>query len=430
MPVDPSIALKTEVANPTNFISQFVDLGLKRNALQKSNATLAADIAQRQAESNVAVQSAPSQISQAQSQAGTAAAQMSDAQLANLRNHTANMVQQLETLRDDPQLDRKKVVDSIVSSALTQNAPSAAIAQALQGLPDKDDPQALRQFVMKGLVRTQQVAQHLNSIAPSPTFLNNGQQAVPVATGNPAITGVPAGTPQGVPTQMQLPPTTPTMVNGQPQYLGPQGGAPAGPVPSGPAIGQVEGTVGPINVATKHYEGVVADAQPAQTRIAALQTIRQEAPQANTGHGVIGDFLRKFTQAYGGDTATANDVMAKNLSVIAAQAGNTDAARALGEMGNPNYHMTKDAIEQTANQLVGIEKKKIAAQQFFSGVPTNSPDYSNRMAQWNKVADPRLFEYASLPDDQKAAWMKRLSPGVRAELAMKARQLDQMGVQP
>ena len=431
MPLDPSIALKTESINPTNLISGFLDLGLKKVNLDRQRATYDADVARSQAESNVAVGTQQPRIAQAQSQAGTAAAQMSQAQLANLRDHTANMVQQLETLRNDPQLSRDKVVRSIVDSAMNVGAPTAAIAQALQGLPDNNDPNALKQFVTQGLVRAQQASAHLNSIAPPPAFINNGQQAVPVAAGNPAVTGVAPGTPQGPGVQMQIPPTAQTMVNGQPQYVGPQGGQAA--VPSGPAIGQVEGTVGPIQVATEHYKNVASEAQAAPTRIAALQTIQQEAPKAITGGG---DWRRKILSQLSGvfglanDEQTANDVMAKNLSVIAQQAGNTDAARALGEMANPNYHMTKDAIEQTGQQLIGIEKKRVAAQQFFSGLPTNDPRYSQRMAEWNKVADPRLFEYAALPADKKAEWMKRLSPGVKAELAMKAQKLHEMGVEP
>ena len=430
MPLDPSIALKTESVNPTNLISGFLDLGLKKVGLDRQRATYDADVAKSQAESNVAVGTQQPRIAQAQSQAGTASAQMSQAQLANLRDHTANMVQQLETLRNDPQISRGKVVQSIVDSAMNVGAPTAAIAQALQGLPDGNDPQALKQFVTQGLVRAQQASAHLNSIAPPPTMVNNGQQITPVASGNPAVTGVPAGTPQGVPTQMQLPPTTPTMVGNQPAYLGPQDKPPASPVPAGPALGQVQGVEGPTQVATEHYKNVSAAAEGATGRITALETIKQEAPTANTGHGAVGDVLRKFTQAFGGDTATANDVMAKNLAVIAQQAGNTDAARALGEMGNPNYHMTKEAIEQTSQQLIGIEKKKIAAQQFFTGLTTDNPKYAQRMTEWNKVADPRLFEYAALPPEKKAEWMKRLSPGVKAELAMKAQRLHDMGVEP
>ena len=54
MAVDPSIALQTQVPNPTNLISGFLDLGLKRNQLERSNETLLSDIARSKAESRTA----------------------------------------------------------------------------------------------------------------------------------------------------------------------------------------------------------------------------------------------------------------------------------------------------------------------------------------------------------------------------------------
>ena len=98
-------------------------------------------------------------------------------------------------------------------------------------------------------------------------------------------------------------------------------------------------------------------------------------------------------------------------------------------MANPNYHMTKEAIQQTGNQLLGIEYKKIAAQQAFTGIPTNSPEYAQKMAVWNKNADPRLWEYANLSPNEKAEWKKR-NAAILPQLAQKAKALDAMGVSP
>jgi hypothetical protein len=233
-----------------------------------------------------------------------------------------------------------------------------------------------------------------------------------------------------MPVQKQIPPTSTTMgPGGQPQYVGPRA-QPQAPVPSGPAIGQVEGTVGPIQVANKHFEGVTADAQQAPTRISALQTIKQEADTAITS-GM--DWRRKFVHVLSGgvelDSATANDIMQKNAAMLAAN-GQTDAARALNEMSTPNVKMTKEAIRATSDALISMEKMKIAAQQVFAGISTNDPRYGKLMVQWNKAADPRLFEYAGLPAERKKEWLSRLSPGVRAELSMKAAALEKMGVEP
>lgn len=449
MPLDPAISLQSKGIDLPNVLSGFLNLGLQKNALERGTATLPADIERAKAESaravteaDVAARTANPRVSAAESSASSAATGAKGAEFKLTRDYADTAFQELSGLIQNPAIVQGKdgeaaanaviaAKDRVVAKGVPRN-----VAEVLFGkfqTQAHDSPQTLRQtmqdIMMGGIPHGGQQA----VTTPNPAFINNGQQAIPVAAGNPALTGVAPGTPQGPGVQMQVPPTATTMgLGGQPTYVGAQPQQPA-KIPSGPAIGQTEGTVGPVNVATKHYEQVVNEAQPAQTRIASLQTIKQEAPTAVTGGG---DYRRKILSQLSGlfnlanDEQTANDVMAKNLAVIAGQAGNTDAARALGEMGSPNYHMTKEAIEQTANQLIGMEKKKVAAQQFFAGTPTNDPAYAQKMAVWSKVADPRLFEYAALPAEQRKAWMAKLSPGVRVELGMKAKELARLGVEP
>lgn len=268
---------------------------------------------------------------------------------------------------------------------------------------------------------------------PAGASVDNGQQ-VEVGTTAPPVAG--GGFVPGSATQKQLPPTATTMVNGQPQYVGPQAPAAAGaaPTPSGPAIGQVEGVTGPIAANNAHFSQVQADAAPAQNRIASLQTIKEQLPAALTGGG---DWRRKILSqlsgvfGLGNDAQTANDVMAKNLAVLASQGGNTDAARVLGEMANPSYHMTREAATKAADQLMGIESKKVAAGQFFAGTPTNSPQYAQKMAQWNQVADPRAFEFAAKsPEDQAKMKAELVKAGTWNGLANKMRALHALGVEP
>ena len=115
MPVDPSISLQAKPVDPTNYISGFLDLGRKKVELDKAQATLGADISQRLAESaranteaGVAARTADPRVSQQESAAGTAAAGMNDAQLQNMRNHAANVIQQSTMLLNDPDLSRAK----------------------------------------------------------------------------------------------------------------------------------------------------------------------------------------------------------------------------------------------------------------------------------------------------------------------------------
>ena len=226
---------------------------------------------------------------------------------------------------------------------------------------------------------------------------------------------------------------------GAPQFQAPQGQpqpaqrAPGGFMPTGLPPGAVEGITGPVAVANQHYSQVQSDASTAPNRIAALQTIKQQIPTAIMGGGGAGDLLRGLSRAFGfaSDAATANDVMAKNLAVLAAQGGNTDAARTLGEMGNPSYHMTADAAQRAVDQLTGIEAKKQAAASFFSGTPTNTPAYANKMQMWNRYGDPRAFEYASKSPGERAAMRAEMQKaGTWDTLKNNMAHLDAMGVEP
>lgn len=446
MPIDAgyaSIPLQVQSPNPTTMISSFIDLGRKKLELDKSRETFGAEVAQRKAEASsaqtaadVAARTADPRVSAAQSAAGTAAAQMSSAQLQTMREHVVNAVQQMETLRQDPQLTREKVIGSIVTSAVNSKAPSAAIAQALQGLPDADDPAALQKFVTQSLVRAQQAATHLGVTNPSPQFLNNGQQTIPVAAGNQAVTGIPAGTPQGVPTQQQVPPTAPTMVGGQPGYVGPQAPQqPGAPMrPSGPSLGQAEAVSGQIAPLVKHYEGVVADASVAPTRIGILQEIKALAPNAVTGDAGFKKQLISKLAGYLGiatDAQTPTDVLAKEAALLASKGGNTDMARLLNEAATPNGKMTEGAIQKTADQLIGLEKRAQAAQPYFAGTPADSPLYAQKKAAWDKNADPRAFEYAGkTPAEQSRMKAEMQKAGTWDALRQKMVQLHAMGVEP
>lgn len=215
MPLDPSISLQTQTPDPRNFISGFLDLGAKKLSLDKARATYDADVAQRQAESSSSQSAATVNaanvnplIQQQAANTGVAQTQLNEVQLANARKHAENIAQQMDVLRQKPDLSRDDIVNSVVQSALTNNAPNAAILQALQGIPDKGaTPDAYKQFVVQSLTRAQQVSQHLNTIAPTPTFVNQGQQANPVASGNPMVTGVAPGTPQGTPVPLGITPS-------------------------------------------------------------------------------------------------------------------------------------------------------------------------------------------------------------------------------
>lgn len=444
MALDPSIALQSQVPNPANFISSFLDLGQKKLNLDKSRATYDSDVAGQQAisssaQSRATVDAASVQPLIQQQAANTQGAQAlaSGQSLATMRAHVANAVQSSSDMLSLPDslLTTQAVQDSVKTALTNAGAPADAVNQALARVPQTDDPVALRKFLVGSLVKAQGLAGQISTQFPSPQMVNNGQQTQPQTTGNQALTGVAPGMPVGQSTQMQAPPSTPVIKNGIPTILGPQSAQAAGaPTPQTDyAPGQREGVTGPVATNNTHYAQVQQDAAGASGRIATLNNIRQEIPTADMGKGEIGDFLRRITKVFGGavDANTSQDIMAKNLAVLAAQGGNTDAARMLGEMASPSFHMTGPAAKEAVATLVGIEAKKQAAGAYFAGTPTNSSDYTNKMTLWNKYGDPRAFQYASLPPaDQAAMKAKMKAAGTWAEVNNNMIHLNGMGVSP
>lgn len=274
---------------------------------------------------------------------------------------------------------------------------------------------------------------------PSGASVSNGQTTQIGTTAPPNAGGgfAPAAGPASTVQQQPAPTTQVTDPRtGQPSLYGARPPLTPGspPVATGTAPGVAEGITGPVATNNTHFAGVQTEAQGAPNRIAALQTIKQEAPAAMTGGG---DYRRTVLAQISGlfglanDKQTATDVMAKNLAVLASQGGNTDAARALGEMANPSFHMTEEAAKRTADQLIGIEAKKQAAQAYFTGTPTNSPLYAQKLTQWNQNADPRAFEYASKsPADQAAMKAEMKKAGTWDALRRKMVGLHDMGINP
>ena len=427
-------------------LSDIMGFKQKQLALQQAQDTYGANVARTQADSSlaqtnasVAQQTAAPKVAQQVAQTGLDQFKLTGAQAAQSMQLASGLISDPDFMKGNgPGMVDK--LNGAQDTMVKQFGVDPKIADATittlkyQAL---HNPQQVRQSLINMTQQQRDGAGQQAAALPAPQMVNNGQTVQPQTQGNPALTGVAPGTPVGGSTQLQPPPTTPTVdpKTGQPSLFGVRQLTSASPpVSTGTAPGVAEGITGPVAANNAHYATVQQDAQAAANRIAALQTIKQEAPSAVMGGG---DYRRKIVSQLSGlfgianDAQTSTDVMAKNLAVLAAQGGNTDAARSLGEMANPSYHMTADAAKTAADQLIGIEAKKQAAAQFFSGTPTNSPDYAQKMSQWNHVADPRAFEYAAKsPADQATMKAQLVKAGTWSQLANNMRALHAMGVDP
>jgi len=207
---------------------------------------------------------------------------------------------------------------------------------------------------------------------------------------------------------------------GQPQAPGQ--GMPQG-APQGGTPGQVQnqfvqrqnlnpGTAqaGMVNVAAQNLSTDFAKTQEtansSEPRIALFQNIKKLAPEAFTGvGGARKELASGIAQAVGIPAYEAEkmstDELAKSSAMLSLAGGNTDAARLMAEAANPNKKMNAEAIKQISDQMIGMERMNQAKYKFLASAQTNPQEYANRLSQFNKINDFRIFQESN-PEQVKA----------------------------
>jgi len=102
------------------------------------------------------------------------------------------------------------------------------------------------------------------------------------------------------------------------------------------------------------------------------------------------------------DAVTANDLLDKYSNQIVSRLGTgglgTDAARAILQSAYPNAHMTKEAINEAADNLIGAnEMVKAKAKLLQPSYMARDPQaYSQKELIFDQNADPRIWQYKNL----------------------------------
>jgi len=296
------------------------------------------------------------------------------------------------------------------------------------------NPAGLRQFLKDKLLATLDQGSRLSALQPSGVPVATGAQTGVVQTGQfgPYTPGaVLPGTLQDV----QVPPTQEITnpLTGEKRLIGPmsQRNAPALTTGLGPAQTGLLGAGG--ESIREDFKTTMADAAQAPTRIATFQNIKKLAPEAFVG---VGGARKELAAGIAGAVGwniydaekTATDQLAKNSNLLTLTGGNTDAARAIAEAANPNKKMTEQALKDVADQLIGMEKMKLARASFLSPVQNDAVQFTQRQQQFNSLADYRLFQ--EMTPDSVAKLKKSMSPAQQAEMSAKIKQAKQLGIIP
>jgi len=269
--------------------------------------------------------------------------------------------------------------------------------------------------------------------APKSGTANLGDVVQPTVT-KPSVVGeTPSITATGTPMDLGVPPTQQVVnaATGETQLVGPasQRGRQTYQTGMGPAQTSIL-TSGGENV-SKDWTTTTFDAQGAPGRIAVFQNIKKLVPESFTGvGGERKQFLSGLAQAVGIPAnileTSSTDELAKNTKLLQLAGGNTDAARGIAELANPNTKMTKEGILRVTDQLIGMEKMKEAKARYLQPYSQNAAQYQQEMQKFSQISDPRLFQEMS-ETEAKKLW-ESMSSAEKSSIIRMQKQARQMGV--
>lgn len=190
----------------------------------------------------------------------------------------------------------------------------------------------------------------------------------------------------------------------------------------------------------KRWQALVTQNQEAQNTKSYLDSIKGLATKA-----AVGPFTDKlqFTNAMlalvgnerATDATTANNLLDKYSSQIVTRLGGsgglaTDSARSILQSAYPNAHMTPEAIAEAADNLSGaqsmIQAKSGLLEQHANA--RNPEAYTKAELQFDKNADPRLWQLKNMDAATAQKWLSSQPPSVQADLRRRAGNLKMLGV--
>lgn len=443
------VALHIKVPDAMHTLGSVMNIATQSQALKKAQATYGADVAQREAESKsaqtaseFASRTLQPRIDQQQAQTETAQTQSESTRFHLKGEQAQRTFDSITALLKNPAVEKGDVEGSVTAlseakdRAIASGVPRVTaegifapfISKAAHGKPGELS-QTLKTLLAQGLPAGQQVT----AATPSGISVSNGQQSQSV---NTAPLAGPIGQPiPGTQQQMQVPPTAVTTgPGGQPTFVGPRGPG-QGPIPAGNPPGLEASAAGSAATANKDWESTVEAAKTASTDIANLTNIKRFASSAQTG---VGADRRAFVAGLAGlvgldageMSKTNTDLLAKNANMLALAGGDTNLAKTLAESANPNTHMTKEAILEAANQVMSQRRMALAKQDFLRShkALNNQDSYNQALTEWNKVADPRIFQWAHMDDKEKQSMKGSMTEKEQKEFRRKIERSVELGI--
>jgi len=317
------------------------------------------------------------------------------------------------TAEQNPQaVDSAKLMDVVrkygEEQASSLGIPKDKADQLLQPyLEQTKNPAGIRQFLKDKLLSTLDQGSRLTAMQPSGQGVNTGAGGYTVQTGQFGPYA-PGQILPGTAFEQQVPPTQ-GVVNpqtGATELLGTLSQRKNQPIVTGLGPAQSGVLEAGGSVIKEDLPRTIAEAKDAPQRIGIFQNIKKLAPESFTGptaerRQAVASFAQMLgIPAYTLETSSTDELM-KNTKLLQMAGGNTDAARALAEFANPNSKMTKEGISRVTDQLLGIEKMRLARANYLVPAQNDANAYMQRKSDFDLISDGRLFQEMTKDDAQK-----------------------------
>ena len=203
--IDPSISLGVK---PPQGMSLGDMLNIARGAqeFKKAQAINPLEIRKQEAETTKAEETLRPAIEKAQAESQEAQTRLNSLQLENTRNHFSNIAQNIADLMIKSDLTPQDIIDR--ATEINQNAGGndKSLKQLLLGLPANGTTTQLKQWLAQAQLKSLNGLSQVEKMYPSATTISSGGQINLVSTGNPLLTGTPAGTQLGPSIQQTVAP--------------------------------------------------------------------------------------------------------------------------------------------------------------------------------------------------------------------------------
>lgn len=186
------------------------------------------------------------------------------------------------------------------------------------------------------------------------------------------------------------------------------------------------------------FKALTANNSEAQNTVSYLQSIKDLSTKAATGQqsdrlNYVNGLLSLAGSEKATDAVTANNLLDKYSNQIVARLSangmGTDSARSILQSAYPNAHMTPQAINEAADNLIGAQQMTQAKMRLLTPLANarDAQGYNNAEMKFDQNADPRIFQYANIQDPaQRQAFAQKLIKQ-DPKIVQKIKNLEQMG---